>query len=59
MKEGCKFEVLLADRLNESPADESDIPGYDPSTELDERARNYEYIMRGKIFKYAEEKARA
>lgn len=59
MKEGDKFEVLLADRLYEDAQDESEIPGYDPTRQLDSRADSFEYIMHGKIFKYAEEKSRA
>lgn len=59
LKEGHKFEILLADRLYEDAADESEVPGYDPSRELDSRAASFEYIMHGKIFKYAEEKSRA
>lgn len=59
MNEGDKFEIMLSDRLNESADDMDDSTGYDPTRPLDSRANRYEYIMHGKIFKYAEEKARA
>lgn len=59
LKEGHKFEILLADRLYEDAADESEVAGYDPSRPLDSRAQSFEYIMHGKIFKYSEEKSRA
>lgn len=38
---------------------DSEVAGYDSSVPLDSRAESFEYIMHGKIFKYAEEKARA
>lgn len=59
LKEGYKFEILLSDRLHENPSVDTEVGGYDPSQELDSRAESFEYIMHGKIFKYAEEKARA
>lgn len=35
------------------------MSGYDSTLKLDARADSFEYIMYGKIFKYAEEKSRA
>lgn len=59
LAEGTKFEILLADRLQQDIADSSELSGYDPNLVPDDRAKSFEYIMYGKIFKYAEEKSRA
>lgn len=59
MSKDTKFEVLLADRLQDELANESEEAGYDPTLELDLRGSAFDYIMAGKVFKYAEEKSRA
>ena len=59
MREGDKFELLLSDRLNPNDAEVEEIPGYKAMKELGRRADEFEYIMHGKIFKYAQEKSKA
>ncbi len=63
MKEGDKFEILIADRLDPAgPAAgsvEGGAAGYDSSKPMGSRADEYDYIMRGRIFKYTQEKVKS
>lgn len=59
INEGEKIEILLTERLREGPPDPEETAGYDPTRPLGDRADKFEYIMTGRVFKFAEEKARA
>jgi DNA-directed RNA polymerases I, II, and III subunit RPABC3 len=58
LREGDHVEVLLATQLGEAGTDSTGA-GYDPTRKLPQRADDYEYIMYGKIYKYAETGGRA
>lgn len=59
IREGDRLELLLATQLGESAVDDFDGLGYDPTKKLPSRADAYDYIMYGKIFKYAETDGKA
>lgn len=61
ISEGDKIELLLTEELRPGGADstEDGVPIYDPTLPLGETADRFEYIMYGRIFKFAEEKSRA
>jgi DNA-directed RNA polymerases I, II, and III subunit RPABC3 len=58
LRENDRIELLLATQLD-SNASEEILDGYDASRKLQGRAAAYEYIMHGKIFKYAESHGKA
>lgn len=53
---GDKIEILLSATLDENDRAGQTGLGYDSSKELGKRAEEFEYIMRGVIFKYVEKK---
>lgn len=57
MSEGDKFQLLLADTLEE--AGSQGETGYDPTRDASIRLQQYDYVMHGKIFKYAEDGGKA
>lgn len=61
ISEGDKIELLLTEELRPGGADtvEDGVAVYDPTMPLGETADQFEYIMHGRIFKFAEEKSRA
>ncbi|CAN8067525.1 unnamed protein product [Agarophyton chilense] len=56
---GETIELLITERLEEGPPNPDDPRGYNPVKPLGDRANMYDYIMRGKIFKYTEDMQRA
>lgn len=59
LRDGDRLEMLLATQLGETGGDDYGAPGYDPTRKLPSRADAYDYIMYGKIFKYAESEGKA
>lgn len=53
------IDILITERLEDTPPNPDDPEGYNPIKPLGDRADAYEYIMHGKIFKYHEERQRA
>lgn len=56
------IEILLSEQLDDAatkPDSADDMQGYNPTKPLGDRADDFEYIMRGKIFKYTEKHMRA
>jgi DNA-directed RNA polymerases I, II, and III subunit RPABC3 len=55
-----RVRLLLASKLGGDGADGTvEVDGYDPSRRLPDRADAFDYIMFGKIYKYAETKGKA
>lgn len=59
VSEGDKIELLLTEQLRQDGADGDESAGYDPTRELGVPADQFDYVMYGRIFKFAEEKTRA
>lgn len=61
VSEGDKIELLLSEELRPAGADivEDGVAVYDPTLPHGELADQFEYIMHGRIFKFAEDKSRA
>lgn len=57
LRSNDRVRLLLASKLGADA--ESSLPGYDPSHPLPPRADAFDYVMFGKIFKYAEAKGKA
>lgn len=59
--EGDKIELLLTEDLHQQTSETVDdgTVAYDPTLPLGETADEFEYIMYGRIFKFAEEQSRA
>lgn len=61
ISEGDKIELLLTEQLNGTGTEvtEEGVTVYDPTVPLGSLADTFDYIMHGRIFKFAEEKSRA
>lgn len=53
LRENERVRLLLATKLG-GDDEVSDLPGYDPTKPLSDRADKFDYIMYGKIYKYSE-----
>lgn len=59
ISESDRIEILLTEQLRSGP-EAADVPAsYDPTIPLGEPADTFEYVMFGRIFKFAEEKNKA
>lgn len=54
--ESDRVEILLTEQLRQEADDTDADASYDPTIPLGELADTYEYIMHGRIFKFAETK---